>query len=245
MNELKHIEEFKKLLADYHLSASAAEVLQAVKLVLLVAPTASGRNTTITELTKHQGYYFIVSDTTRKPRINNGVLEQDGREYWFRDEEEMLAEIRRGEFLEAAIIHNQQVSGISIRELKKALAQGKIAITDAEIVGAEHATRLKPDTISIFMLPPSYEEWQRRIALRGTMEVDEYKRRMESACREFEAALSHSYYRFVVNDTIAQAVRDVDKVAQSDAVDPTMQEKGYELTRQLLQQTKEALAKLD
>jgi guanylate kinase len=244
VNELKHIAEFRELLADYKLSPSAAKTLEQVKLVLLVAPTATGRNATISELLKRAGYYFIVSDTTRKPRMNNGILEESGREYWFRSEEEMLEEIRRGEFLEAAIIHNQQVSGISIRELDKARKQKKIAVTDAEIAGAENATHLKPDTIAMFMLPPSFEEWQRRIALRGTMELDEYKRRMTSACKEFEAALSHAYYRFVINESVEQAAAVVDRIARTGVVDPLWQEEGRNLAQRLLDETRKALAKL-
>lgn len=244
MNKLKHIAEFRELLANYQLSSTATKTLEGVKLVLLVAPTATGRNATIRAMMKRDEYYFIVSDTTRQPRINNGVLEQDGREYWFRTEEEMLEEIRQGEFLEAAIIHNQQVSGISIRELHKAFTQEKIAITDAEIAGAENATRLKPDTIAIFMLPPSFEEWQRRIALRGTMELDEYKRRMESACKEFEAALSHAYYRFVINESVEQAASVVDRIARTGVVDPLWQEEGRKLAKQLLSKAQATLAKL-
>src|SRR5664279_1435267 len=110
MNQLKRIDEFRTILDGYQLSPTAAQTLAQTKLVLLVAPTASGRNTIIHELLKTDQYHFVVSDTTRQPRINNGELEQNGREYWFRSEEEVLDELKRGEFLEAAIIHNQQVS---------------------------------------------------------------------------------------------------------------------------------------
>ena len=86
----------------------------------MISVTAGGRNTIIDQLLKSGDFHYIISDTTRHKRANNGVMEQDGREYWFRSEDEILADLKAGNFLEAAIIHNQHVSGISIRELKKA-----------------------------------------------------------------------------------------------------------------------------
>jgi len=84
-------------------------LLQQTKFVPLVAITSSGRNTLIRELLKTGEYHFIVSDTTRKPRTNDGVMEQSGVEYWFRDEDEVLQDVKDGKFLEAAVIHSQQV----------------------------------------------------------------------------------------------------------------------------------------
>ena len=131
MNELRQLTEFQDLLANYQLSKGALQTLSQTQLVLLVAPTSSGRNHLIRELMKTDDYYYIVSDTTRRPRTNDGIMEQSGVEYWFRDEADVLSDIRDGKYLEAAVIHQQQVSGISIRELQKATDLGKIAITDA------------------------------------------------------------------------------------------------------------------
>src|SRR5690606_21781404 len=112
------------------------QILAETQLMILVGPTSTGRNTLINELLKTGHYYFLVSDTTRPPRQNNGVWEQNGREYYFRTEDDMLKDIQAGLFVEAEIIHNQQVSGTSIREIKKARDQGKIALADVEILGA-------------------------------------------------------------------------------------------------------------
>ena len=114
-NHLKHLDEFTDILANYQVSPRAIKSLKSVKLVLLIAPSAGGRNTLINRLMTTGRYNFIVSDTTRAPRVNNGLPEQSGREYWFRSEEEILSDLKNGEFLEAEIIHSQQVSGISIR----------------------------------------------------------------------------------------------------------------------------------
>ena len=242
MNELVHIDEFRAELRDYHLSKIALQTLSQTKLVLLIAPSSTGRNTIIWQLLKTGNYHFVVSDTTRQPRVNDGVLEQNGREYWFRSEEEILADIKAGKYLEAAIIHNQQVSGISVRELQKAAEEQKIAITDAEIDGADNAIKYKPDTTAIFVLPPSFDEWQRRIKQRGDMESGEFRRRMESACKELETALERKYYKFVINDSLEHAVEKINQIAKQDVVDEQQQHEARDLAERLLVATRTFLS---
>src|SRR5579885_607634 len=113
MNRLEHLQEFKTVLANYRISPASQRILQQTNLVLLAAPTSAGRNTIIRELLKTGDYHYIVSDTTRQPRINDGIPEQNGVEYWFRSEADILKDLAAGQYVEAAIIHNQQVSGIS------------------------------------------------------------------------------------------------------------------------------------
>jgi guanylate kinase len=238
MNQLQQIDEFKAALADYALSPDAVQTLAQTRLVLLVAPTASGRNTIIHELLKTDEYHFVVSDTTRQPRINNGELEQNGREYWFRSEQDMLEELRRGEFLEAAIIHNQQVSGISIRELEIARKADKVAITDVEIEGARNIHTAKPDTLIIFMIPPSFEIWMERIHSRGELPTDELARRFQSAAKEFAVALEAGYYRFILNDTIAGTTSEVHQLVTTGQYDPLKERLAREVTEKLFEETK-------
>jgi guanylate kinase len=245
MNSLTHLEEFRTLLADYKLSKKSLLTLSQTKLVLLAAPTSSGRNTIIRQLMKTGDYYFVISDTTRQPRINDGVPEQNGVEYWFRDEEAVLEDIKQGKYLEAAVIHNQQVSGISVRELQNATDAGKIAVTDAEIAGVDNAIKYKADTLGIFVLPPSFEEWQRRLRHRGEMDSEEYKRRMESAVKEFEAALEHDYYKFVINSSVEEAAEQVNTLAKLDEVDSALQARGRELAEQLVVETNSLLNTLN
>lgn len=240
-NELRHLAEFRKYLADYQVSPAARKRIANLKLALLVAPSSSGRNTIIRELEKTGEFHFIISDTTRKPRINDGVPEQNGREYWFRTEEEALADIENGEFLEAAVIHNQQVSGISIRELDKARQERRIAITDVEIVGAANIYRAKPDTHIIFIVPPDFETWIQRLQYRGILPEDEVRRRLESALEEFEAAIREPFYMFVVNDKLEDAVASVYKIAKFGEVDADEQRRGLAIVEKLLIDTREYL----
>lgn len=237
VNELKHLDDFRKVLKDFHLSDSAKQTLDQTKVVLLVAPTAAGRNTIINELLKGDGYHYIVSDTTRHPRVNNGIPEQDGREYWFRDEESVLQDLRNGEFLEAAVIHNQQVSGISIRELEKAHQAKQIAITDIEIAGAAHIHNHKPDAIVLFIVPPALDTWLARIHGRGDMPAEELKRRLESACKEFATALASDYYTFVLNNDFHEAVTEIHELVVLNRHDPHRDEQARRVAEQLYRDT--------
>lgn len=241
---LVHRELFKEALANYRISERGQQVLANTKLVLLTAATASGRNTIIDYMLQSGKYHFIVSDTTRQPRINNGVLEQNGREYWFRNEADMLKDIKRGEFLEAELIHDQQVSGISIRELEKARRENKIAINEVDIGGFLAVLQARPTTVAIIILPPSFEEWQRRIAGRGAMSSVEFKRRMETAARIFKVAIQNKQAILVINDTIEGAAQRIDQITHEGIVDTQSQEQGRALAAQLYAQTKELLLTL-
>jgi len=238
MQELKQLAAFQQVLANYTMSEASLATLQATKLVLLVASTATGRNTLIREILKTGVYHYIVSDTTRGPRIDNGSLEQHGEVYWFRTEGDMLADLRAGKFLEAALIHGLQVSGISIRELKRSQKQSKIAITDIEIAGVATIMKAEPDTKAIFILRPSVKEWQERLHKRGAMDEQVYLHRMASAVKEFQAALDQPYYCFVINSDLQEAAERIHNIVTTDTEDAAYQKKASQVAEQLLKQTK-------
>lgn len=243
MPELKLIEQFHTALKDYQLSRHALTILAKTRLVVLTAPTASGRNTIINELLRTNEYNFIVSDTTRPPRANNGIIEQDGREYFFRDEESMLADIKAGNFLEAEVIHEQQVSGISIRELETASHEHRAAIADIDIGGVANILRLKPDTIAILVLPPNFTIWNERIHTRGAMDDAEYCRRLQTAARILESGIAESsVLKIVVNDNLTDASEKIHELVQDDVFSAVQQAHGVLLAKQLLADTRQALA---
>lgn len=241
--DLKLMDEFKKVLENYRPSEESLRILRQLTYAILVAPTAGGRNTIINELTKTGNYHYIVSDTTRPPKYRDGKMEENGVNYFFREEAEVLQDLKDGAFLEAAIIHNQQVSGQSIREFRKALEESKVAISEIEIVGAHNVMKFKPDTLCIFVLPPNFEEWQRRIKGREVMSEVELRRRLASALKEFDMALKHDYYHFVINDTLAQAAEDINNIVRTGDKDIERQQHGRALAEQLYIATKAYLGK--
>ncbi|MBA3757350.1 hypothetical protein H0X09_00565 [Candidatus Saccharibacteria bacterium] len=238
-NGLQRYKEFKFALASYRISERAKSEITDLRLVLLIAPTSGGRNTIIRRLLTDGGYHYIVSDTTRKPRINDGILEQNGREYWFRTEEEMLADLQTGEYLEAELIHGQQVSGISIRELKKAKKQNKIGITDIDLDGVHNVIKVKPDTIIIMILPPSFDEWQRRIARRGHMSGQEYIRRLQTADKIFSDGIKNNFYHFLISENVEQSASIINSIVEGGR--NPHQDRGRSLLSQLQSHLQEKL----
>ena len=243
INKLVHLKEFQAVLKDYRISDVGKRILAQTKLVLMAGPTSAGRNTIINALMGTDEYHSIVSDTTRAPRENDGVMEQDGVEYWFRSEEEMLADLKEGKFLEAALIHNQQVSGISLRELELANRQNKVAVNEIEIVGMQNIIEAKPDAFALFVVPPSFKVWMQRLEGRGKLPDIEKRRRLESALKEFETALTSDYYIFIVNDTFQHSVERIHKRVIEGVHDPVHQAHGRDVIEKLLVDTQAYLSK--
>jgi guanylate kinase len=209
---LKYHQEFKDVLANYHMSERAKTALEGLHLVLLVAATSTGRNTVINELVKNYDYYFIVSDTTRPPQFRDGKMEESGVQYFFRSEEDMLNDLKAGEFFEAELIHEQQVSGISIRELEKSKNLNKIAITDVDIGGINNALKAKPDIKPIFLLPPSFEEWQNRLTGRGRMTEHEVRNRLRTAEKIFDQGLHNNKFNFVIAEDVPHSAAVINDI---------------------------------
>jgi guanylate kinase len=207
--------DFESILSSYRISEHAHQVLRETKLVLLVGLAGGGRNTLINKLVHTGKYHFLVSDTTRPPKLRDGKMEENGVQYFFRSEEDILADLKAGEFVEAEVIHGQQVSGISVRELVKANKAGKIVINEVEIGGAQNVLKLKPDTVVIFVLPPDFDTWQHRFLSRETISDTEYKNRLITAERNIEVGLSSPNFSFVINDNLEEASEVIDNIARS------------------------------
>lgn len=245
MNELTRIDEFRRVLTDYHPSDAAREALKPVRLIMLVGPTSSGKNTIVGELLRTGKYHYVVSDTTRKPRENQGVMEQNGREYWFRTEDELLADLQAGQFLEAAIIHDQQVSGTSVRELVSADAEDKPALHEIDYVGADIVHATKPDAHFVFIVPPSFDEWMVRMRGRGELPPDETRRRLESSVKEIRTALERDFYWFLVNDTYVHAAKHIDDMVASGDFDHEVEKSARDTAREILADTEAYLKTSD
>lgn len=231
---LEHLHEFESIIKNYKPSLELLDVLRDNKLVLLSAPTAAGRNTIINRLIMTGKYYFVVSDTTRPPRINNGIPETDGKEYWFRAEEDFLKGLKNGSYIEAAIIHNQQVSGIRMGEVKVAASTHKVAISDIDIQGCDNIKSYSDTTIPVFVLPPDFQEWMRRMDGRGVMLPDEKRRRLISAIEEIEFALERSYFKFIINYDLRYTVEKLHEHIMNDQFGEVEQAEAHAHAQQLI-----------
>lgn len=211
--------EISELLKDYEPNQEAIKLLRNTKLILFAGTTSSGKNTIMRELLKTGDYYDLVTSTTRPARENDGVMEVDGQDYHFISTEQAVENIRLGNYIEVSNVH-EKINGLTVDELKRAHDSGKIVMADVDVQGVDIYKRLSPNSvIAIFILPPDYETWHKRM-------VDRYKThdsfeevwpiRRASAIKEIEFVLRVPYYHFVVNDLLDDAVDSCRKVIASD-----------------------------
>lgn len=234
-NQLEHRDKFEALLNNYKPSETLANIIKQVPLVLLVAPVAGGRNTIIKELLASNRFQFLVSDTSRRPRYNNQLLEQDGKEYWFKSEQYILEELELHNYLSPAIIHQQQVSGIHYREFERLKKSNLIGITDIDIQGSDMVYAMNASCKYIFIVPPSYAEWMRRFNSRGAITKEERVRRLNSALMEIKNALDRPYFHFLVNDQLSGIANEVINyvLTNENSSDNLARQKAREILEQL------------
>lgn len=232
--KLELIKEFRFALKDYQASKESKEILKDIPLVIMLGVTASGRNTIINHLVNTGHYQFIISDTTRPPAVRDGRLEQDGVQYYFRSEQDMLNDIKAGKYLEAEFIHSQYVYGISIRALEVAAQSGKIPVNEVDIGGTIAIRKLKPDTHFFFIVPPSYKEWMYRLKGREVMSDEEFRNRMQTAKNILKESIKQGNFIFIVNDSSQHSAKEIDALVRRKVEFPRSHEEGLKIARQLL-----------
>lgn len=218
----------------YHPSTEAIRLLEQTPLVIMLGVSGGGRNTIINHLVNSGHYQFIVSDTTRPPKLRDGRMEVDGVNYHFRSEADVLDDIENGRFLEAEVIHKQQVSGISIRELQQAASSGKIPINEVDLGGTQSIRVAKPDTFFFFIVPPSYKEWIYRLKGREVMSEEEFTNRCLTAMAVLEEGLSQPDFTFVVNDSSHRSAEEIDQQVRGQRRDKHSHAEGQRVARQIL-----------
>ena len=204
------------VVSNYKMSNTARDLVKSTDIILLVGVAGAGKDTIKKRLILTGDYVDIVSHTTRSPRVNTGIQEIDGVDYHFVDIAQIAAMLKHEEFIEAKYVHGT-VYGTSIDAVKKAHDTKKIAITDIDVQGVAEYKKISQHVRAIFILPPSYEEWQRRLLKRyGQAGADpaDLEKRMHTAIAELEEALSKPYYHYVVNENLDEAVEAVDSIAR-------------------------------
>lgn len=209
--------DIETLISEYTPNEAGVELLRQTELVLLVGITGAGKNTVLNEMVKSGEYHDLITTITREPRYNNGVLEQDGVEYYFVSQERALELLKAGEYVEVSPVHGR-IYGVTVDEVRKAHDAGVMAIADIDVQGVSKYKKLSDNVSAIFLVPPSYEEWQRRVRLRYPTEeefLEDWPNRRASAVMELEKALTAPYYHFVVNDDLTLAVDACMKIAKN------------------------------
>ncbi len=180
-----------------------AEVTTRGELFSLSAPSAAGKTTLKNRLFSchrelARGLAYSVSHTTRPPRSG----EVHGVDYFFVERRQFEQMIAAGEFLEWAVVHGKHY-GTGRAEVEKLCRSGTDVILDIDVQGARQVLERQPQVPAVFIVPPSYEELERRLRSRGLDDTEQIERRLLAARAEMEYLEGYNYV--IVNDDLDRA----------------------------------------
>ncbi|MBR5205638.1 MAG: guanylate kinase [Alistipes sp.] len=181
------------------------------KLVIFSAPSGSGKTTIVRELLKRfPRFEFSISATSRSPR---GV-EQNGVDYYFLSNEEFRERVERNEFVEWEEVYQGTCYGTLRSEMERIWSNGNIIIFDVDVMGGINLKRIfGDDACSIFIMPPSVEELERRLRGRGTDSEEVILKRIGKA--EFELSKASEFDYTVVNDDLQVAIEQTASIIEN------------------------------
>ena len=176
------------------------------KLFVFAAPSGAGKTTLVhAVVTKHPELRFSISYTTRKPRRN----EADGVDYLFVTKAEFMRLRDQGEMLEYAEVFDNYYA-TSRRQVEEHLADDRNVVLEIDWQGARQVRESMPECVTIFILPPSVEELERRLRDRRTDTAEVIERRLRDALSD----MSHwdEFDHVIINDDLNEAISDLEDV---------------------------------
>lgn len=181
------------------------------KLIIISGPSGVGKTTVCDGLAGLPGLRRVVTCTTREPRDS----EVNGRHYHFLSKGEFQEGISKNRFLEHAVVHGH-LYGTPRDAVETGVCAGELVLLNIDVQGASRIRRalkeedpelLRGRVSSIFLLPPDFEELERRLAGRGTDSKEEIQKRLETARQEM---LEKDKYDFqIINGNLPEAVREI------------------------------------
>ena len=165
-------------------------------LVVITGPSGVGKDSLLDRLkVLNRPYHFAITATTRPPRPE----EIDGVDYFFLSDQQFDEMLAKGEFLEHATVYDQR-KGVPRTPIREALAAGKDVLMRTDVQGARYIKSVCPGAVTIFVLPPSWDELEWRLRSRATESDDELGLRLRTAHDEMAAA--DEFDHTVVNDDL-------------------------------------------
>lgn len=178
-------------------------------LFIVCAPSGAGKTSLVDELLKADPQIRLsVSYTTRKPRPG----EVDGREYHFITEQKFAQMTAQGEFLENALVHGNHYA-TSAHWISEQRAAGRDIMLEIDWQGAAQVRQLIPETIGIFVLPPSFEALLSRLNKRAQDSPDVIAQRLAAAREEISHVDEFKYV--IINDNFSQAAQDLISIVRA------------------------------
>ena len=201
-------------------------------LFIVAAPSGAGKSTLVNALLEREPSISLsISHTTRPPRPG----EQYGRHYYFVERAEFEREVAEGIFLEHAEVHGN-FYGTSRKTVQDLLQQERDVLLEIDWQGAAQIRNAKPDCVSVFILPPSRTELERRLRGRGSDSEDVIERRLRNS--RGEIAHAHEFDYIVVNDRFEDALDTLQAIVRAVRQRSSLQCQRHEaLIRELLANT--------
>ena len=179
------------------------------KLIIITGPSGVGKGTVVKELLdRNKDIWLSISATTRNPRIG----EKDGENYYFLSDEKFKDMIDKKEFLEWAQFAGNYY-GTPLSTVNEKIEKGFIVLLEIEVEGAKQIKEKFPEALSIFLLPPSKAELEKRIRNRGTEKEEAIDRRLRRA--DYEMASSDEFDFVLTNHDVDETVKGVFKIIKS------------------------------
>jgi len=176
------------------------------RLFVIAAPSGAGKTSLVRALMERvPALRFSISYTTRARR----PTEEHGRDYFFVGKDEFLRMIAAGEFLEHATVFDNSY-GTSRDQVEQSLAGGRDLILEIDWQGAAQVRRALPECVSIFILPPSRAELERRLRGRGTDAEAVIQRRLRDAASDM--AHWREFDHVVINDHFDRALSELETI---------------------------------
>lgn len=182
-------------------------------LIVFSGPSGSGKGTVLAKLFEQEKdkLKMSISATTRSPRDG----EVDGVHYYFMKREEFQSLIDKNGFLEYAH-YCENSYGTPLKPIEDWLNDGVDVILEIEVQGALQVTQKRPDCISIFLMPPSIDELEKRLIGRNTETPEVIEKRIQTAHKEMTFA--EKYSNVVVNNTVEEAVEEIKLILEKNRI---------------------------
>jgi len=179
-------------------------------LIIISGPSGVGKSTLVQRvLSTLPNSRYSVSATTRPPRAG----EIDGEDYFFISRHLFEKMVSNGEFIEWAEVHDN-LYGTPYKFINDSIKQGYDVFLDIDTYGAFQIKRAMPNSVSIFVLPPSYEELESRLRKRGSETEDNIYKRMKNAIDELHALPEYDY--IILNESIDDAVNKIISIREAE-----------------------------
>ena len=175
--------------------------------IVISGPSGAGKDTVVQKLLEqNKNIALSVSMTTRAPRKG----EEEGKDYFYVTKEKFLEEIDKGNFLEYANVYNTDYYGTPKDKVLKCINNGIDVVLVIDINGALQVKEKMPESIFIFIMPPSMKELKQRLVKRDTEIPEKLLNRFKTAYKEINEAKKYNYV--VINDKVDNAVKRVEAI---------------------------------